>query len=158
MSWLISFAWACSTCTKHKEDEKYKMKKKIAHSWNRFKYFLLSKQRRYHCAMRYTIFSHTRQWMIEQAHEIHLWMLRVYYISRQLYYICNVTSIVFNCFQGSPYHLAQLTSLWRHDFSPDTHSAIDRRSLFRNLFVHYLLNRSFTASLASVCGLFFRTN
>ena len=25
---------------------------------------------------------HTRQLMIEQAHEIHLWMLRVYHISR----------------------------------------------------------------------------
>ena len=27
-------------------------------------------------------FSHIRQWMIEQAHEIQLWILRVYYISR----------------------------------------------------------------------------
>ena len=64
----------------------------------------------------------------------------------------------FPLFQGRPYHLAPLPSLWRHDFSPDTHSATDRRSLFRNWFVHYLMNRSFMASSASVCGLFFRTN
>ena len=32
----------------------------------------------------------------------------------------------------------------------NTHSAIDRRSMFRNLFVHYLMNRSFMASLASL--------
>ena len=95
----------------------------------------------------YIFFSHIRQWMIEQAHEIQLWMLRVYYISRQLYYIGHVTSIVFHCFQGRPYHLAPLTSLWRHDFSPDTHSATDRRSMFRNLFVHCLMNLSFMASL-----------
>ena len=76
-------------------------------------------------------FSHTRQWMIEQAHEIQLWMLRVYYISRQLYYIGHVTSIVFHCFLGRPHPLAPLTSLWRHDFYPDTPSAGDRRSLFR---------------------------
>ena len=44
------------------------------------------------------------------------------------------TSIVFHCFQGRPHHLAQLTSLWRHDFFPDKQSAIDRRSIFRNLF------------------------
>ena len=91
--------------------------------------------------------------MIEQTHKIQLWMLRVYYISWQLYYIGHVTSIVFHYFQGRPYHLAPLTSLWRHDFSPDTHSATDRRSLFGNLFVHYLMNRSFMAYLASVCGL-----
>ena len=103
----------------------------------------------------YEYFSHTRQWMIEQAHEIQLWMLRVYCISRQLYYIGHVTSIVINCFQGRPYHLAPLTSLWRHDISPYTHSVTDRRSLFRNVFVHYLMNLSFMASLASVCGLFF---
>ena len=72
--------------------------------------------------------------MIEQAHEIQLWMLRVYYISWQLYYIGHVISIVFHCFQGHPYHLAPLTSLWRHELSPDTHSATDRRSMFRNLF------------------------
>ena len=37
-------------------------------------------------------------------------MLRVYYISQQLYYIGHVTPIVFHCFQGHPYHLPQLTS------------------------------------------------
>ena len=66
------------------------------------------------------VFSHTRKWMIEQVHEIQLWMLCVYYISRMLYYIAHVTSIVFHCFQGCPYHLAPLTPLWRHDFSPDS--------------------------------------
>ena len=88
-------------------------------------------------------FSHTRQWMIEQPNEIQLWMLRVYYISRQLYYIGHVTSIVFHCFQGRPYHLAPLMSLWRHDLSSDTHSATNRGSIFRNLFVDYLVNRSY---------------
>ena len=58
----------------------------------------------------------------------------VLHITWQLYHIGHVTSIVFHCFQGRPHHLAQLTSLWRHDFSPDTQSATDRRSIFRNLF------------------------
>ena len=58
----------------------------------------------------------------------------VSHITWQLYHIGHVTSIVFHCFQGRPHHLAQLTSLWRHDFSPDTQSATDRRSIFRNLF------------------------
>ena len=58
----------------------------------------------------------------------------VSHITWQLYQIGHVTSIVFHCFQGHPHHLAQLTSLWRHDFSPDTQSATDRRSIFRNLF------------------------
>ena len=58
----------------------------------------------------------------------------VLHITWQLYHISHVTSIVFHCFQGRPHHLAQLTSLWRHDFSPDTQSATDRRSIFRNLF------------------------
>ena len=40
----------------------------------------------------------------------------------------------FHCFPSRLHHLAQLTSLWRHDFSPDTQSATDRRSIFRNLF------------------------
>ena len=31
-----------------------------------------------------------------------------------------------------------------------------RHILFRNLFVHYLMNQSFMASLAAVCGLFFQ--
>ena len=106
----------------------------------------------------YCFFSHTRQWMIEQAHEIQLWMLRVYYIPRQLYYICHVTSIVFQCFQGRPYHLAPLTSLWRHDFSPDTHSATDRRSLFRNLFVNYLMNRFLWRLWRQFAVCSFRTN
>ena len=39
------------------------------------------------------------------------------YISWQLY-IGHVTSIVFHCFQGRPYHLAPLTSLWRRDLPP----------------------------------------
>ena len=38
---------------------------------------------------------------------------------------------------------------------PDTHSATNRRIMLRNVFVHYLMNRSFMASLASFCGLFF---
>ena len=80
-------------------------------------------------------FSHTRQCMIEQANEIQLWMIPcVLHITWQLYYICHVTSIVFRCFQGRPNQLAPLTSLWRHDFSSVTHSATDRRSIFRNLF------------------------
>ena len=58
----------------------------------------------------------------------------VSHITWQLYHIGHVTSIVFHCFQGRPHHLAQLTSLWRHDFSPDTQSATDRRSIFRNVF------------------------
>ena len=70
-------------------------------------------------------------------------MLRVYYISRQLYYIGHVTAIVFHCFQGCPYHLGPLTSLRRHDFASDTHSATDRRSLFRNLFVHLSIESHF---------------
>ena len=67
---------------------------------------------------KYGVFSHTRQLMMEQAHEIQRWMLSVYYISRQLYYIGHVTSIVLHCIQGRPYNLAPLTSLRRHDFSP----------------------------------------
>ena len=58
----------------------------------------------------------------------------VLHITWRLYHIGHVTSIVFHCFQGRPHHLAQLTSLWRHDFSPDTQRATDRRSIFRNLF------------------------
>ena len=43
----------------------------------------LSRQRRSpNRFLREGFFSHTRQWMIEQAHEIQLWMLRVYHISR----------------------------------------------------------------------------
>ena len=89
----------------------------------------------------YISFSHTRQWMIEKAHEIQLWILRVHYISRQLYYIGHVTSIVCHCFQGRPYDLAELTSLWRHDFSPDTQSATDGRSCFQK-FICPLFNES----------------
>ena len=58
----------------------------------------------------------------------------VLHITWQLYHIGHVTSIVFHCFQGRPHRLAQLTSLWRHGFSPDTQSATVRRSIFRNLF------------------------
>ena len=58
----------------------------------------------------------------------------VLHITWLLYHIGDVTSIVFHCFQGRPHHFAQLTSLWRHDFSPDTQSATVRRSIFRNLF------------------------
>ena len=47
-------------------------------------------------------------------------------LSWQHYYIGHVTSIVFHCFQDRPYHLAPLTSLWHHDFSPDMHSATHR--------------------------------
>ena len=79
----------------------------------------------------------------------------VLHITWQLYHIGHVTSIVFHCFQGRPHHLAQLTSLWRHDFSPDTQSATDRRSIFRNLFCPSFMKQSFMASLASFCGLFF---
>ena len=73
-------------------------------------------------------------------------------ITLQLYHIGHVTSLVFHCFKGCPYHLVPLPSLWGHDFSPDTHSATNRRSNFRNLFVHYLMNRSFMASLESFCS------
>ena len=62
----------------------------------------------------------------------------VSHVKRQLYHIGHVTSIVFHCFRGRPYHLAPLMSLWRHVFSPDTHSATDWHSIFRNLYVHYL--------------------
>ena len=79
----------------------------------------------------------------------------VSHIMWQLYHIGHVTSINFHCFQGRPYHLAPLTSLWCHDFSSDTHGTTNWRSILRNLFVHYLMNLSFMASLVSFCGLFF---
>ena len=59
----------------------------------------------------------------------------VLHITWQLDHIGHVASIVFHCFQGRPHHLAQLTSLWRHDFSPDTQSATDRRSNFQTFIL-----------------------
>ena len=82
----------------------------------------------------------------------------VSHITWQLYHIGHVTSIVFHCFQGCPHHLAQLTSLWRHDFSPlpTIHRALPIDVAFSEIyFVHDLIKRSCMASLASFCGLFF---
>ena len=67
----------------------------------------------------------------------------VLHIMWQLNHIGDVTAIVFHCLQGCPFLLTPLTSLWRHDFSADMHSATYRRSMFRILFVHYLMNLSF---------------
>ena len=77
----------------------------------------------------------------------------VSHITWQLYHrSCDY--YCFPVFQGRPYHFAPLMSFWRHDFSPDTNSATDRRSIFRNLFVHSLLNQSYMASLSSFCSFF----
>ena len=79
----------------------------------------------------------------------------VYYISRDNFITYFMWLLLFyHCFQGRPNQLAPLTSLWRHGFSSVTHSATDRRNIFRNLYVHYLLNRYSMASLASFCILF----
>ena len=80
----------------------------------------------------------------------------VLHITWQLYLISHVTSIVFHCYQGRPHHLAQLTSLWRHDFSPIRRALPIDVALSEIYFVHYLVKRSFNASLASFCGLFFQ--
>ena len=104
-------------------------------------------------------FSHTRQWMIEPVHEIQLWMLRVYYISRQLYYIGHVTSIVFHCFQGRPYHLVPLTSLWRHDLSPLIRTALPIDVAFSEIYLSIILRIGLLWRLwrrFAVCS--FRTN
>ena len=73
----------------------------------------------------------------------------VSHITWLLYHIGHVTSIVFHCFQGRPHHLAQLTSLWRHDFFPIRRALPIDVAFSEICFVYYLMKRSFMASLAS---------